>query len=149
MRLILILALIIPTSMAAQSCSPANPCVAVGISVDDPTLIGTSSSTLYSCAGGTANCNITTLNAFIADPTIPSRWKNLGTAPQKAATIVYNDMQPYGTLMNYAATNTPNGGVTGPPSQILIFLVTRPTAAVQNPPTITAKLVTDGNAGAQ
>jgi len=148
MKYLSLLILAFSVSVVAQSCSPANPCVGVGITVDDPSLVNTSSSTLYSCTGGTANCNLTTLNAFIADPSLPNKWRNLGASIQKALTITYNDMQPYGTLMNYASTNTPNGGVEGAPSKILIFLVTKPVAVVTSP-TVTASLVTLGNAGWQ
>lgn len=143
---ILILLAILSTGVAAQSCSPSNPCVAVTITVTDTSLVGASSSTLYSCMGGSAGCSLANLNNLIANPNTPNQWHLLGSSPQKSATITYNDPEPYGALMNYAAFNTPDGGSAGPVSPIWIFRLPNP----PTPPKVSGTgVTTSGNAGPQ
>lgn len=124
---------------AFGQCSTTNPCVPVKIT-------GTASltTTLLACGG---TCTVAQLTAYLANPTAPSPWSLVASFPQTAAAVTYNDPRPYGTLLSYAAYQTPSGGAAGPPSPIVTFQVP---AQAQAPTLIVGpNIVTTGATGLQ
>lgn len=130
---------------AFGQCSTTNPCVPVKVT-QQPFSSG-STYTPFSCMGAASQCSSTALNQHISAPTSSDVWRTLGTFPQASSTAVYNDSEPYGALMNYAALNTSSGGAAGPVSGIVIFQV--PTQATAPSLAVGPSIVTTGAPGPQ
>ena len=139
---ILALAVTLPTQ-AQTTCSTTSPCAA--ITVTNSSVVTTTN--LYICQGAATQCDTTALNSFIAAPTTPSVWRVV-SFPQTTASRVYNDPEPAGALMNYAASNS-NAGGTGPVSGILVFQLPPAPSPVPTAPSLQVKQVTTGNVGPQ
>lgn len=145
-----ILFLIAAIAGSAQTCSTANPCVQVSIT-NPNTLPG--STMLFTCMGSASSCSLTALNALIAQqtpaqlcPQVQTVW-HCNQFSQTKTPQLYNDPEPYGSLMNYAVQGTNGGGVSAA-SPILIFQVPAPPA--QSPSFVgVPTTVTSGNAGPQ
>lgn len=140
-----------------QTCSVTNPCAQVTITNSTMSASQPGSAILFSCMGPATSCSSSALATVLAGqtatlfcPPIPSVW-HCTTFPQAASTANYNDPEPYGALMNYAAQNayTAGGGASAV-SGITIFQVPQ---APQNPPAVPGNpavtLVTTGNTGPQ
>ena len=141
---ILVLLLICARGAFGQ-CSTTNPCVPV--KVTQQPFSGGSTYTPFACMGAASQCSSAALNQHISAPTSSDVWHALGTFPQTSGTAVYNDPEPYGALMNYAALNTLSGGAAGPVSGIAIFQV--PTQATAPSLTVGPAIVTTGTTGPQ
>jgi hypothetical protein len=127
-----------------QTCSVANPCVPIGF----PKSTVGDTITLYKCVGTAAVCSPAALAAQLAGGNSP--FNTVASFPLKSLTATaYQDPEPYGTLVYYAATDTPSGGAAGPVSAIVAFQM--PQATQITPPTLTAgpAMATTGPAGPQ
>ena len=135
--------------LSAQSCSSTNPCVQV--TVTNPNTLP-SQAVLWTCMGSATSCSQTALNSVIAQQTPTNLCPNVQTVwhcipfTQTKTPQAYNDPEPYGSLMNYAAQGIGGGGVSAA-TPILIFQVP---AGTQVPSLGQVPvLVTTGTAGPQ
>ncbi len=145
MKFLLCLSLFVVSAMyaCAQSCSSTSPCAQVAVTnsfmASNPGTVN-----IYKCMGSPTSCSASALATFIASGGA-SPWAAITPFAQTTATAKYNDPEPSGSLMNYAASNTTTGG-TGPVSGITVFPVP---AAVPSSPTLSAVLATTGTVGPQ
>ena len=150
-RFILAVLLLVPiVGLAQTTCSTTNPCVQVTITNPNPV---PSQAVLWSCMGDSTSCSLTALSTVIKQqtsttlcPAVQSPW-HCNSFSQTKNPQAYNDPEPYGSLMNYAAQATGTGGVSGV-SQITIFPVSQPPTQVPSVGQVPV-LVTTGNAGPQ
>ena len=151
-NLILAALLLVPMAGLSQTttCSPTNPCVQVTVTNPNPL---PSPAVLWSCMGGTTTCSQSALDAVIKQqtatnfcPATSSAW-TCHQFSQTANPQKYNDPEPYGSLMNYAAQATGTGGVSAA-SPITIFQVSQPPTQVPSLGQVPV-LVTTGNVGPQ
>ena len=135
---------------AQTACTNLNPCVQLALT-NPNTLPG--ATVLWVCVGSATSCSQTALNAIIAQqtptnlcPIAQSVWRCASFSQTKTPQN-YNDPEPWGSLMNYAAQGTLGGGVSAA-SPILTFQV--PNAPAQ-PPSINGlpTMVNTGNSGPQ
>lgn len=157
----------VPKAVAA-TCSNGSPCVqlswtnsamAASITTDGSgnQTAGPGSAVIWGCMGSATSCSQSALtsamsgqSATVLCPTNSSVWK-CNSMPQTVASAVYNDPQPYSSLMNYSVQNVWNsgGGVSAGTSILVFQMPTPPPTAPPTPTTPTAKMVTTGNSGPQ
>jgi hypothetical protein len=148
-KLILVLLALATSPLYAQSCTNGNPCVQLTITNSNPL---PSSTVLWQCLGAASSCTQAALNSAIAAqtpstlcPSVQSVWK-CTTFSQTKTPQGYNDPQPWGSLLNYSAQGTIQGGVSAA-TPIMIFQMPSQAQApaIGSVPTI----VNSGNAGPQ
>lgn len=150
MKMFAALILALASALYAQTCSTTEPCVQVTISNGNAL---PSSTVFWTCMGSASSCSSAALQAVIAAqtptnlcPSVQTVW-HCTSFSQTTTPELYNDLEPWGSLMNYAVQGVGAEGVSAA-SPILIFQVPQP-QALQVPALGTATIVTTGTEGPQ
>ena len=144
------LAATISIAANAQNCTVSSPCVQLSIvnanAVPSP-------AALWYCMGSQTSCSQSALDTAKSGqtatnlcPTTQGVW-HCSQYTQTKTPQIYNDPQPWGSLMNYSVQGTSGGGVSATPP-ILTFQVSAPPP---QPPSVGSvpTMVTSGTVGPQ